>query len=291
MGYSRAMKSLLSVAVTVVALLLPPPAAAQLTAAKGAPVAYGHHHVATSNVEATKKFFVDGLGGTAIKIGTNNLEVIRFPNVLIFMRAQAPTGGSKGTSVDHIGFGVADMRRAVDRIRAAGFRMVTRAEVPATREVQDDIAPGTGGGAAIAYAMGPDDLKVELVEVRQQTAPIALHHVHFFGPQNREMQAWYAKMFGATPRQAPNFPAADLPGVALNFSPSPTPVVGTAGRALDHIGFEVKDLPSLMKRLKDAGVTVNAEPRAVPALGTTIAFITDPWGTYIELTEGLVSVS
>jgi hypothetical protein len=25
----------------------------------------------------------------------------------------------------------------------------------------------------------------------------------------------------------------------------------------------------------------------VPAAGLSIAFITDPWGTYIELTEGL----
>jgi hypothetical protein len=27
--------------------------------------------------------------------------------------------------------------------------------------------------------------------------------------------------------------------------------------------------------------------RTVPALGIAIAFFTDPWGTYIELTEGL----
>jgi extradiol dioxygenase family protein len=117
--------------------------------------------------------------------------------------------------------------------------------------------------------------------------PIALHHVHFFGQQNAEMQAWYVKIFGATARQAPNFPAADLPGVALNFSPSTTPVTGTAGRALDHIGFEVKNLEAFSKKLQAAGITFNVEPRQVPALGTAIAFITDPWGTYIELTEGL----
>jgi len=28
----------------------------------------------------------------------------------------------------------------------------------------------------------------------------------------------------------------------------------------------------------------------VPAINTAIAFITDPWGTYIELTEGLNKV-
>jgi hypothetical protein len=27
--------------------------------------------------------------------------------------------------------------------------------------------------------------------------------------------------------------------------------------------------------------------RKIPALGLSLAFLTDPWGTYIELTEGL----
>ena len=40
-------------------------------------------------------------------------------------------------------------------------------------------------------------MKVELVEVTAQTVPITLHHVHFFGQQNTEMQAWYVKVFGA----------------------------------------------------------------------------------------------
>src|SRR5690242_16068300 len=83
-------------------LVVPPPASAQLLAAKDGPVVYGHHHLSTGNIEAQKKFFVDTLGGTALKIGTNNTEIIKFPNVLIFFRTQAPTGGSKGTTADHI---------------------------------------------------------------------------------------------------------------------------------------------------------------------------------------------
>jgi catechol 2,3-dioxygenase-like lactoylglutathione lyase family enzyme len=285
------MTSMRVAVLVVLGLAMAAPAPAQLLAAKDAAVAYGHHHLNVSNVEATKKFLVEGLGGTAIKIGTNNAEVVRFPNVIVFMRAQAPTGGSKGTSVDHIGFSAPNLRAAVDRVKASGYAMITRSEVAADREVKDDIAPGVNGGSAIAFAMGPDNLKVEIVEVRQQTAPIALHHIHFFGQQNTAMRDWYAKTFSARPRQAPNFPAADLPGVALNFSPSPTPVVGTAGRALDHIGFEVKNLEAFVKQLQAAGVKFNVELRQVPALGLSIAFFTDPWGTYIELTEGLDKVS
>lgn len=283
-------RTLLSAVLGFCVLAVASPASAQRLA--DGPIVYGHHHLNVSNVEATKKFFVDALGGTAIQIGTNRLEVIQFPNVLIFMRAQAPTGGTKGTTVDHIGFTVPNLRQAVDRIKAAGFRMVTRAEVAANREVKDDIAlPVGNAGASIAYAMGPEDVKVELVENRQQAQPIALGHVHFFGQQNAEMRAWYAKVFGAKARDAANFPAADLPGVALNFSPSPTPVVGTTGRALDHVGFEVKNLEEFCKKLEAAGIKFTMPYRKVPALNTAIAFITDPWGTYIELTEGLDKVS
>src|SRR3972149_1579758 len=65
---------------------------------------------------------------------------------------------------------VPDLRRAVDRIKASGHRMVTRAEVPPAREVKDDIAPSTGAGSiSIAYAMGPDDGKVELLEDARRT--------------------------------------------------------------------------------------------------------------------------
>jgi hypothetical protein len=105
------------------------------------------------------------------------------------------------------------------------------------------------------------------------------------------MQAWYAKVFGASPRAGRNFPAADLPGVALNFSPSPTPTTGTSGRSLDHIGFEIKDLEGFCKKLESMGITLNVSYRRAEALGLGVAFVTDPWGTSIELNEGLGAVN
>ena len=266
-------------------------ASAQLAAAKDGPVVYGHHHLNTTNMAAQKKFFVDTLGGKAITIGTNNTEIIEFPNVLIFFRAnQAPTGGTRGTTVNHIGFSVPNLRQMVDKVKANGFQMITSTEAPG-REVKDDIAgPLQPGGASIAFALGPDDVKVEFVEAKQQTIPITLHHVHFFNPKNTDMQAWYVKTFGARARNGGAFPAADLPGVALNFSPSAEPVVGTEGRALDHIGFEVKGLEAFCKKLEADGIKLAVPYRTVPALGIAIAFITDPWGTYIEMTEGLDKV-
>ena len=82
-----------------------------------------------------------------------------------------------------------------------------------------------------------------------------------------------------------------MPGVVLNFSESPDPVVGTKGRALDHIGFEVRHLEEFCKKLEAQGITFDVPYRKVPALNVAIAFITDPWGTSIELTEGLDKIS
>ena len=81
--------------------------------------------------------------------------------------------------------------------------------------------------------------------------------------------------------------SAGLPGLGMNFSPSSAPVVGTRGRAVDHIGFEVENLEAFMQRLAASGIKIDRPYTKVDALGIAIAFITDPWGTYIELTEGL----
>ena len=262
------------------------PAAAQLSEARTAPIAYGHLHLNPSDIPATKRFWADTLGGTLATIGTNNLEIIRFPNVLLFWRTnQPPTGGSKGTTADHLGLSVPSLEPVLARVRANGFRVITPTEVPPAEASHGDIV--TRGATRLAFVMGPDDAKVELVENRKQSVPVMLHHQHFFGQQNREMRDWYAKVFGATPREGPQFLSAQLPGVLLNFSQSASPVVGTQGRVYDHIGFEVKNLEEFCKGLEAQGIRLTVTYRRIDAIDTAIAFVTDPWGTSIELTEGL----
>jgi catechol 2,3-dioxygenase-like lactoylglutathione lyase family enzyme len=254
---------------------------------KEAAVVYGHHHLNATSIDEHKKFWVATLGGTAIKAGT--FDVVKFPNVLIFLNARAPGGPTKGSSLNHIGFSVPDLRQVVNKLKANGYRMVTAEEAPAGVSVVDDIGV-TGNG--IAYVLGPDDVKVELLQVNGQKAPIMHHHVHFFGERPAEMRAWYIKVFGATERQAQTngIIGADLPGGGLNFSQSSGPVAGTRGRALDHIGFEIKNLEEFCKKLEAQGIKLDVPFRAVPALNITLAFITDPWGTYIELNEGLGNI-
>ena len=284
------MTRLFGLAVLALFLLVPAGASAQLLAAKDGPIVYGHHHLSAANVDAAKKFWTEVLGGTLARVGTGTTEVVKIPNALIFFAARPATGGSKGTTFDHIGLSVPNLRAVLDKVKAAGFKVVTTAEAPPNVKVVDDIGVVDAGGVTgIGYVLGPDEVKIELVEMKAQKEPVANHHLHFFGEKQAEMQAWYVKTFGAQNRPAPNptMMSAGLPGLGMNFSQSAGPVVGTRGRAVDHIGFEVKNLEAFMKSLEGGGVKIDRPYTKVDALGIAIAFITDPWGTYIELTEGL----
>ena len=228
----------------------------------------GHLHILSSDPEAHKKFWVDFLGGTVTKYGP--MEMYQFPGVVVAVRKGAPTGGSNGSAVNHLGFKVRDLEGYLGRARTMGVPIVR--EMPETRQ---------------AFVLAPDEVRVELTEDKSQTAVVEHHHIHFFNTAVDETKAWYAKTFGAIPGKRGRFEAADLPGVNLSFSKAETATAPTKGRAVDHIGFEVKNLEAFVKMLEGEGVKMDIPYRRVESLGLSVAFFTDPWGTYIELTEGL----
>jgi catechol 2,3-dioxygenase-like lactoylglutathione lyase family enzyme len=270
---------------TTIALVGAPASFAQLTAASQGPVAYGHHHLNVTNVEDAKRFWIDTLGGESKQFGPN--AIASFPNVHVFLREQTPTGGTKGTTVNHIGFSVPDLRATLAEIRDAGYPVVTREELPPALEVVDDIAHVANPGIDIAFVMGPDDVKIEIVENPGQVTPITLHHIHFATDRVEEMRGWYAETFGAVPGVSGAFQVANLPGVILSYIPSETPMAGTQGSSLDHIGFEVDGLEAFAKELEAQGIEFDRPYTVLEGRGLALAYFTDPFGTYIELTEGL----
>src|SRR5438477_11682727 len=143
-----------------IVLLLPAVAGAQILVAGEGPVVYGHHHLNTTNMSAEKKFYADTLGGTVVQFGSGDRqqEIIKFPNVLMFFRPmQAPTGGSIGTTVNHIGFSVPDLKPLVSKIKANGYKMITTDSVAANVKVTDEIAAASPT-TNLAFALGPDDV-------------------------------------------------------------------------------------------------------------------------------------
>jgi catechol 2,3-dioxygenase-like lactoylglutathione lyase family enzyme len=249
-------------------------------------VIYGHHHLNVTALAEHKRFWVDTLGGVPLAIGAT--ENVKFPGVLVRLRQQAPAGGTKGTTVNHIGFQVPDLPGMVQKLKAAGYPIITVAEVTSVKpeEVKDGIAFIPNQDARVAFTMGPDDTKVELFENTASTIPIAMHHVHFAAAQADVVRAWYIRLFGAMPARRGSFDTAELPNASLRWAPAAAPPVATKGRVLDHIGFEVKNLKAFCERLQAMGVPFD-QPYANGPEGLGVAFITDPSGTSVELTEGL----
>ena len=272
-----------------------PVAFAQLVSHPDAPIRIGHYHLNVTSIDAQKKFWVDTLGGTAMKFG--NIDVVKFPDAFIFLRVQKPTGPTRGTAFDHIGFAVPNVPAMAMKLAAAGYQETTgREPAPGTAPPQ---ASGTSAVyGRFAYFVGPDGAKIELVTAAEPNAPpIVAHHIHFINKQYVEMQQWYMKAFDATLRAGATdfFAGADLPGVgySLNFfrweGDQSITHVPTAGRVVDHVGFEVKNLEEFCRKLEAKGITLTRPYTRKTAAMNNIAtaMIVDPWGVSIELTEGL----
>ena len=260
-----------------------------------ASVVVGHYHLNVTSVEEHKKFWVDTLGGIATTFGPGKIQAVKFPGVLLFLGEQPPAGPTRGTTFDHIGFAVPDVPKMAAQAVARGYQLTAGREPGPGQTVSP---PTAGNYGRFAYLLGPDGVKVELVTNSEANAPpITHHHVHFVNKQYVEMQQWYMKALNATlrPGQTDFFIGADLPGVGymLNFflwEPNEN-LAGTNGRAVDHIGFEVRNLEEFCRQLEAKGIKLTAPYRKTPELNNIgTAKITDPWGTSIELTEGLHQV-
>jgi catechol 2,3-dioxygenase-like lactoylglutathione lyase family enzyme len=248
-------------------------ASAQPFAPNEAGITMGHWHLNSRDVQANKKIFV-AMGGVASSDGPR--ERVTFPGVVVNLNLGAPgappTDGSRGSVVNHVGFIVKNVQESVAKWKTAGVV----------------VEPGGNGRLDQAYVTTPDGLRIEILEDKNQPMPIRNEHVHFFLPEAAipQAQAWYAKIFGAkasTTRN--NAPVDDIPGVQLRFNKTDVAAAPTKGRVLDHIGFDVKDLQGFIKKLEAEGIKLDRPYTKNEQSGTALAFITDPWGTYIELNE------
>ena len=77
----------------------------------------------------------------------------------------------------------------------------------------------------------------------------------------------------------------DIPGAQLRFAKAEAAQAPTKGRVLDHIGFDVKDLQSFVKKIEGEGIKLDEPVRKNEATGVALTYITDPWGTRIELVQ------
>lgn len=249
------------------------PAAGQLAEPNSAGVRLGHIHLYVGDVAAHQKFWTM-LGG--VPVANQKLEMIQFPGVFILLRRAEIKGGTVGSIVNHIGFVWKDLPESKAKWRAAGYN------------VEQSADPNHG------YILGPDGIRLEFSGDPSLQVPVKINHVHLYPQDVPAMRAWYAKILGGVAGKCARGGAPDgvdcveVPGVSLAMSQGETKLDPTAGRSLDHIGFDVKNLPEFLKRMEAEGVTITQGVTPSNFVSTMrVAFIADPWGTKMEITEGI----
>jgi catechol 2,3-dioxygenase-like lactoylglutathione lyase family enzyme len=262
------------------------PAWSQLSAPNAMGVAMGHLHYVVRDVPANEKFWI-ALGGRGSKVGAT--DVVAFPDVLVFLSQGESSGGTNGSVVNHVAFKV----QSLAALERSGMNVTYLKQFPGVASVTSpegeriELFDETSENLVFTLDPGVKDAAAERHH-RKMTVPIVVHHIHLYVPKGAEIQAkeWYARLFGGANGKRWHYEATDLPGINLNFSTAEGTAAPTQGRMLDHIGFEVTNLKAFCGKLVAAGIALDA-PYTTHADGIATARFTDPWGTSIELTEGL----
>ena len=290
----------MKMAVTIVAVgFASAVAAAQapsLAAPNAAGVSMGHLHYRVRDVAANKRFWVS-LGGQPVasprRFAAPGREILRFQDVLVVLDPGETTGGTEGSVVNHVAFRIPSLAP----VEAAGLVPARLAQFPGVSSVMSpeneriELFENAATNLTFTADGGAHDGAAERHN-RPVAVPIAFHHVHLYLPDAKaagDAKAWYAKVFGGVPGKRAQYDATDVPGINLNFSAGPRPGLPTKGRMLDHVGFEVLRLRDFCRRLQGMGVVFD-ELYVKGKDGVERARFTDPWGTSIELTEGLAGL-
>jgi len=233
-------------------------------------VTMGHWHIVSQDVEANKRLFL-AMGGELYMPG--GTPVMRFPGVYINLSLgnEVGHGGSQGSVINHVGFIVDDVQRRTAEWKAKGV----------------DVLPGNNGRTDQAYVETPDGVRIEILEDKTQSVPIRNEHVHLYFPSAEEAQKatdWYADTFGGERGMRNNEPVVNLPGVQIRLRDGGSKQAASRGRVLDHIGFDVSDHPAIIERILARGITLD-EPVRTGGSGNVLTYITDPWGTRIEIIQ------
>lgn len=256
---------------TATLLILPAAAAiAQLPAPNAAGVSTGHIHLAVPDVEKHTRLWTS-LGG--VKKSSGVLSVIEFPGIYILLNEGEPEAPSIETSANHIGFSVLDYPVFRDLLESAGATFFYESEE---------------NGQLLADL--PDGVRIEILTDFEQSDAIAFHHMHIATTDAEDLRDWYLRVFDAASGERRGLPSAVVPGGRVDFLPATSAPLGSRGAAIDHIGFEVSDIDAFAAKMDTLSIAFDMGPLTVDEIGLKIAFITDPAGTFIEITEGLAAI-
>jgi hypothetical protein len=235
----------------------------------------GHHIFRVKDVEVANRFWAT-LGAEPTALAT--IKLAKLPGVLLFIsgpRGNAPAAalpGNHGTTVEFLTFRVKDLNASLAKWKDAGI------------EPMKDYKETT--------LLGPDGIQVRITEDRSLTTPIAADGLIMNVANAGDVSAWYAKWFGAAISRSGNDTIGAIPGATIVFRETPGVIAPLRGHSLGLLGFEVTDIEGFVKRYQEAGGAFDGNGTIARAQAANLAVIqlTDPWGTSIEVSQGLAAV-
>jgi catechol 2,3-dioxygenase-like lactoylglutathione lyase family enzyme len=117
-------------------------------------VGLNHVHIVCSDLPASERWFVDGLGAELVERresrGMPTVE-LSLAGVRVLLRSgERLTGGEAGFGLDHLALDVAGVDALVEQLQARGVEIAR--------------GPQDSPRNRVAFIRGPDDLVVELVQ-------------------------------------------------------------------------------------------------------------------------------
>lgn len=107
-------------------------------------------------------------------------------------------------------------------------------------------------------------------------------HVHLNVPDPTTAASWYERTFdGVRLQEGPDRLRYGSTRLVFIKRPDALP---SAGSAIDHIGFSVRDIDAKFRELQSQGVKVITPVRDIEGI-FKLGYIEDPWGTRIEIVQ------
>ena len=267
-----------------------------------APAHFHHLHLNTTDPAAAISFYTSKFDCEKKRFAGLLDAVWAQKSWLLFTKVSSPPPWELTSAIWHMGWGAEDMKATYEKQLASGTKFFT--------PLSDISDLARVPNFYYAYVDGPDHALIELNTAGHHH----FGHLHLFSEDPVSAGQWYIKYFGAVRRGGSTPPSREVrmykgfqvgPSMSLvmdnvniiifplELSKQSYPdqwkngqtLTSSRGRAIDHVGFSVDNLPEVLEKLRKEGVRVTDEIKAVPATKIKYAFIEGPDKIRIELIE------
>jgi catechol 2,3-dioxygenase-like lactoylglutathione lyase family enzyme len=226
------------------------------------PIKYDNLHIAVTEPDVARKWYVDYLGGELSDDG-----LVYFGDTYIRFVPTDVVRPSTGSVIDHVGLSFTDLAAVMDKLEGSGATVLSP-----LRNVE--------GFFPMAYVEDPWGVKFELVEDAEWPG---FHHVHLRVADPEATLDWYeTNVGGARELFKGRLDGLRFGGMWLLVSAAGNDAVApSADRAIRNLAWEVADVVVASAALQAQGAKLISDSR--PFQNLRYAFFEDPEGVRVEV--------